>query len=142
MKLSTKSRYAISALIEVAMQQEDGPVRLSDLATSHCISLSYAEQLFNLLRRHDLVRGTRGPGGGFTLTRPPEQISIADIVRAVYDEDAAAGRVHDMDHTPTSLWRRLDHRIDNFLEELTLADALEPLGTSDKQIGDSAPLTV
>ncbi len=140
MKLSTKSRYAVSALIEIAMQQEHGPVPLSDLAASHCISLSYAEQLFSLLRRNELVRGTRGPGGGFTLTRAPEQITIAEIVRAVYDEDAAVGRVRDTDHTPTSLWRMLDHRIDKFLEKLTLADALEPLEAPDKRIGDSAPL--
>ena len=127
MKLSTKSRYAISALIEIGMQDSFGPVPLSDLAASHGISLSYAEQLFSALRRKELVRGTRGPGGGFSLARPPEQITIAEIVRAIYGQDSSSGRTSDENHLPTRLWIKLDQRIDCFLDRLTLADALEPL---------------
>jgi Rrf2 family iron-sulfur cluster assembly transcriptional regulator len=131
MKLSTKSRYAISALIEIGMQGSLGPVPLSDLAASHGISLSYAEQLFSALRRQELVRGTRGPGGGFSLARPPEEITIAEIVRAIYGQDASTGRTASENHIPTRLWKLLDRRIDCFLERLTLADALEPLAEND-----------
>jgi Rrf2 family iron-sulfur cluster assembly transcriptional regulator len=140
-KLSTKSQYAISALIEIAIQDAHGPVPLSDLATNHKISLSYAEQLFAALRRNQLVRGTRGPGGGFRLTRAPEEITIAEIARAVYEDDGksrdelesktAAG------NTASNLWRLLDRRIDEFLSGLTLADALAPLSDVQDAADDS-----
>jgi Rrf2 family iron-sulfur cluster assembly transcriptional regulator len=140
-KLSTKSRYAISALIEIAMQDEHGPVPLSDLATNHRISLSYAEQLFAALRRRELVRGTRGPGGGFRLTRAPEEITIAEIARAVYDGDDNMGTRGEAQtstsHMASYLWRMLDRRIDDFLNDLTLADALAPLADAHDPSDDS-----
>lgn len=126
MKLSTKGRYAVSALIEIALHADKGPVTLSDLATNQNISLSYAEQLFAALRKRGLVKGTRGPGGGFALTRAPHEISIAEVIGAVYEDDHSTSPVHPESdqHLPTTLWKKLDQRIDSFLEDITLADAL------------------
>lgn len=130
MKISTKGRYAVNALIEIALNEQKGPVTLSDLAAMQGISLSYAEQLFASLRKQGLVKGTRGPGGGFKLARHPEEISIAEIIRAVYDTDAgnwtkaatSAGK------RAASYWEQLDSKIDSFLQDITLRDAI---GSSD-----------
>jgi Rrf2 family iron-sulfur cluster assembly transcriptional regulator len=136
MKISTKGRYAVNALIEIALNEQKGPVTLSDLAAMQGISLSYAEQLFASLRKQGLVKGTRGPGGGFKLARHPEEISIAEIIRAVYDSDAgnwteaatSAGK------RAASYWEQLDNKIDSFLEDITLKDAIGTGGsTSSKQ---------
>ena len=126
MKISTKGRYAVSALIEIVLGNEKGPVTLSDLAAMQGISLSYAEQLFAGLRKQNLVKGTRGPGGGFTLARAPEDISIADIIRAVYDNGAEnAGIVaNNNGQRSATCWNNIDNRIDSFLETITLADAI------------------
>lgn len=126
MKISTKGRYAVNALIEIALNEQKGPVTLSDLAAMQGISLSYAEQLFASLRKQGLVKGTRGPGGGFKLARHPEEISIAEIIRAVYDGDGhnwtepatSAGK------RAASYWEQLDNKIDSFLEDITLRDAI------------------
>lgn len=128
MKISTKGRYAVSALIEIVLGNEKGPVTLSDLAAMQGISLSYAEQLFAGLRKQNLVKGTRGPGGGFTLARAAEDISIADIIRAVYDNDAMNTGTSSSDDGIRSArcWKNLDHRIDDFLETITLADVIGP----------------
>lgn len=128
MKISTKGRYAVSALIEIVLGSEKGPVTLSDLAAMQGISLSYAEQLFAGLRKQNLVKGTRGPGGGFTLARAPEEITIAEIIRAVYDNDADNTGVEadNGGQRAATCWKKLDHRIDVFLETITLADAIGP----------------
>lgn len=128
MKISTKGRYAVSALIEIVLGNEKGPVTLSDLAAMQGISLSYAEQLFAGLRKQNLVKGTRGPGGGFTLARAPEEISIADIIRAVYDNDAENTGIvaSDDGQRSATCWEKLDSRIDTFLETITLADVIGP----------------
>lgn len=86
MRLSTKGRFAVTAMIDVALRQHTGPVSLSDIASRHQISLSYLEQLFAKLRQSGLVESTRGPGGGYTCTRAAEDISVADIILSVESE--------------------------------------------------------
>lgn len=139
MKISTKGRYAVSALIEIALSKNKGPVTLSDLAAMQGISLSYAEQLFAGLRNQKLVKGTRGPGGGFILARAPEEITIAEIIRAVYDNDATNNGIttNNGGQRSATCWQRLDHRIDSFLEKITLADAIgsESFESSSRSFG-------
>ena len=83
MRLSTKSRFAVNAMIDLALRESSGPVALASIAARQGISLSYLEQLFARLRRQAIVDSTRGPGGGYTLARSAEQISVADIVSAI-----------------------------------------------------------
>ena len=82
MRLTTKGRFAVTAMIDLALRQHMGPVTLAGIAERQKISLSYLEQLFGKLRRHSLVASVRGPGGGYCLARPMEQMSVADIIRA------------------------------------------------------------
>ena len=83
MRLSTKGRYAVTAMMDIALHQRVGPVTLADISQCQGISLSYLEQLFAALRGKKLVRGVRGPGGGYYLGKPSDEISIADIICAV-----------------------------------------------------------
>ena len=83
MRLSTKSRFAVTAMIDIALRENAGPVSLADIGGRHQISLSYLEQLFSKLRRRGLVESTRGPGGGYSLGRAGEAITVADIIGAV-----------------------------------------------------------
>ena len=83
MKLTTKGRYAVTAMLDLAIHQSRRPVTLQDIATNQEISLSYLEQLFARLRRANLVKGTRGPGGGYRLAKEMDQISVAAIITAV-----------------------------------------------------------
>jgi Rrf2 family iron-sulfur cluster assembly transcriptional regulator len=136
MKISTKGRYAVSALIEIALNQDKGPVTLSELASMQGISLSYAEQLFASLRKQGLVKGTRGPGGGFKLARQADEITIGEIIRAVYQNEAAnwVEPANSTGERAASYWERLDNKIDSFLEKITLQDAIgmeEPIGSSE-----------
>lgn len=94
MRMSTKGRFAVNAMIDLALRERRGPVALSAIAARQQVSLSYLEQLFSRLRRDGLVVSTRGPGGGYTLGRTADAISVADIVTAVEDdseETATAG---------------------------------------------------
>ncbi|WJW76020.1 Rrf2 family transcriptional regulator [Thiohalobacter sp. IOR34] len=130
MKLSTKGRYAITALIELALHHKQGPVTLADISVEQSISVSYLEQLFAQLRKHGLVTGLRGPGGGYCLRRPPSEISVAEILRAVDESIASAA------HTPAAedssgerppslrLWDKLSHRIYDYLDSISLADVV------------------
>lgn len=86
MRLSTKSRFAITAMIDVALRANATPVPLSDIAARHHISLSYLEQVFSKLRQHGLVESTRGPGGGYALGQRADKVTVADIIGAVEDE--------------------------------------------------------
>lgn len=83
MKLSTKGRYAVTAMMDIALHDKVGPVTLADISQCQGISLSYLEQLFSKLRRSGLVKGVRGPGGGYTLAKPASEISVADIIDSV-----------------------------------------------------------
>ena len=83
MRLTTKGRFAVTAMIDVAMNNGNGPVTLAGVSARQKISLSYLEQLFGKLRRHGLVESVRGPGGGYNLARPATSLSVADIILAV-----------------------------------------------------------
>ena len=89
MRLTTKGRFAVTAMIDLAMRQHQGPVTLAGISQRQKISLSYLEQLFGKLRRHELVESTRGPGGGYSLARSMKDVTVADIMRLL--SDAAGG---------------------------------------------------
>ncbi len=130
-KLTTKGRYAVTAMVDLAAHAGDRPVALAEIAARQCISLSYLEQLFAKLRRAGLVRSTRGPGGGYRLRHPATETRIADIVRAVDDpiecdtEIPAACRDDVTRHLTSTLWQALNAHIRNYLGVVSLADVLE-----------------
>ena len=94
MRLTTKGRYAVTAMLDLALNHEQGPIRLAGISDRQGISLSYLEQLFALLRRRELVRSVRGPGGGYHLGRHASTISVADVIAAVNeDTDTTAAAV-------------------------------------------------
>lgn len=131
MKLSTKGRYAVTAMMDLAIHDQDGPVTLADISSCQGISLSYLEQLFSKLRKHHLVEGVRGPGGGYRLGKPASQISIAQIITAV-DENIDATRCrgnedcHGGEKCLThELWTDLSDRLYSFLDDLTLSNFID-----------------
>lgn len=131
MRLSTKSRYAITAMLNLAMNGTSGPVTLADISENQGISLSYLEQLFAALRAKGLVRGVRGPGGGYYLGREANGITIADVICAV-DEWVEYTRSHprhgssDIQHLTTrSLWEDLSDQIFDFLAGISLQDLVD-----------------
>ena len=132
MKLTTKGRFAVTAMIDVALYQNDGPVSLSEVADRNAISLSYLEQLFRRLRQRNLVSSTRGPGGGYRLARDSSEISIADIVLGV-DEPVDAtncGHRHhcggqDQPCMTHELWSTLTKKIVDYLASVSVADLVD-----------------
>ena len=128
MKLSTKGRYAVTAMMDLAIHDRDGPVTLADISNCQGISLSYLEQLFAKLRQSDLVEGVRGPGGGYRLGKPANQISVADIVVAV-DESLDNTRCKGNENCDNGerclthkLWNDLSERLYEFLDGITLSE--------------------
>ena len=128
MRLSSKSRYAVMAMMDLALHERSGPVTLTDIAESQGISLSYLEQLFSKLRKFGLVEGMRGPGGGYRLARPANDITIAEVI-AGGDEQAKTISAPGVEETGYAepyltheLWMDLSQRIFDFLDEMTLAD--------------------
>jgi len=128
MRLTTKGRFAVTAMVDLAMRQNRGPVTLAAISERQHISLSYLEQLFGKLRRHQLVSSVRGPGGGYNLAQPPQGISVADIVSAVdepMDATQCAGKenCHDDKRCMThDLWATLNEKMHEYLASVTLAD--------------------
>jgi len=128
MKLTTKGRYAVTAMLDLALHYEKGAVTLADIARRQGISLSYLEQLFAKLRRSGLVDSIRGPGGGYNLAMEPAKISVAEIVIAI-NENIDARRCggekncHGDEMCLThQLWEDLSQRIHEFLHGISLAD--------------------
>ena len=128
MRLTTKGRYAVTAMLDLAMHRAQGPVSLADISQRQAISLSYLEQLFAKLRRVSLVSSVRGPGGGYELQRGSEVIFIAEIIDAV-NESVDTTRCHgagDCQDGETCLthylWEDLSEQIHSFLEGISLAD--------------------
>lgn len=130
MKLSTKGRYAVIAMIELALHNRKGLLPLAELSLSQDISISYLEQLFARLRGDELVAGVRGPRGGYRLARPPHEISIADIVKAVDDKASPAKQAglgnggETKQRDAYTSWITLSGKIHDFLDGITLADAI------------------
>ncbi len=126
MKLSTKGRYAVTAMMDLALHDRQGPVTLADISQTQGISLSYLEQLFAKLRKAGLVEGVRGPGGGYRLAKAPSQITVAKIITAV-DESVdvtrcgGEGDCQDGERCLThELWNELSERLYSFLDGITL----------------------
>ncbi|MBI3897818.1 MAG: Rrf2 family transcriptional regulator [Gammaproteobacteria bacterium] len=126
MRMSTKAQSAVTATLSLALHYKDGPLNVADLSEEQGISVSYLEQLFAYLRRGGLVQGVRGPGGGYILTRPASDISLADIVEAVDGADEAAPRRSlGQDHSPTAeMWGDLSKVFHGFLKGITLEDVV------------------
>ncbi len=128
MRLTTKGRFAVTAMIDIAMNSTNGPATLAGVSERQKISLSYLEQLFGKLRRHGLVESVRGPGGGYHLARAADTVSVADIILAVdepIDATQCGGRenCHDDRRCMThELWAGLNAHIFSFLQSVTLAE--------------------
>ncbi|MFZ1246131.1 MAG: Fe-S cluster assembly transcriptional regulator IscR [Azonexus sp.] len=131
MRLTTKGRFAVTAMMDLALRGEDGPVALASISERQKISLSYLEQLFGKLRRYKLVDSVRGPGGGYCIARPVSQVAVADIIRAVdeqLDATQCGGRenCHDEHRCMThDLWSTLNTKMYDYLASVTLADLVE-----------------
>jgi len=131
LKLTSKGRYAVTAILDLAFHSTSGPVTLSDISKRQDISLSYLEQLFTRLRKQALVRSTRGPGGGYSLNRPANEIAVAEVVSAVDEivdttRCSGANNCHDGQQCLAhELWDDLSQQIYGFLDEISLQDLME-----------------
>ncbi len=136
MRLTTKGRFAVTAMIDLALRQQSGPVTLSAISQRQNISLSYLEQLFGKLRRHELVDSVRGPGGGYSLARLARTITVADIIFAVDEpldatscggkEDCNVGRTGNTGKCMThELWTTLNHKMVEYLDSVSLQDLVD-----------------
>ena len=131
MRLTTKGRYAVTAVLDLAIHHDQGPVTLADIARRQGISLSYLEQLFAQLRKRGLVQSSRGPGGGYRLGRPAPDIAVVDVISAV-DESVDATRCGGMENCQGDarclthdLWHDLSKQIHDFLGGIDLAQLVE-----------------
>jgi len=128
MRLTTKGRYAVTAMMDLAIHEVSGPVTLNDIASSQNISLSYLEQLFASLRKAGLVKGLRGPGGGYRLAAPASKISVADIITAVDEkvDVTRCGGLGDCNEGEPclthELWLDLSKQLYDFLDKMKLGE--------------------
>jgi Rrf2 family iron-sulfur cluster assembly transcriptional regulator len=147
MRLTTRGRFAVTAMIDLGLRQHNGPVALAAISDRQKISLSYLEQLFGKLRRHALVESTRGPGGGYTLARSPGDVTVAEIIAAVdepLDATQCAGKENcddDQRCMTHELWAQLNKRMIEYLESVTLNDLVEQQRARPVQSA-SAPISV
>ena len=133
MKLGSRGRYAVMAVVDLASYEQDGPVSLSDIAERQRISLSYLEQLFARLRKAEVVQSVRGPGGGYLLKRDADTTSVSEIIIAV-DEPIQTTRCGEMGGKPCTgrlercathdLWRELRLHIVDFLGKVSVRDVM------------------
>lgn len=145
MRLTSKGRYAVTAMLDVALHSHQGPVPLADISERQGISLSYLEQLFSRLRKHQLVASVRGPGGGYLLGQSAATISVGTVIMAVDEsvdatkcqgKEGCQGGERCLTHT---LWRDLSDRISSFLNNITLAELVnnqEIIEVADRQTAD------
>jgi len=130
-KLTSKGRYAVTAMLDLAFHSEAGPVTLAHISRRQDISLSYLEQLFTRLRKHRLVCSTRGPGGGYSLARAADEIAVSEVVAAVDEvvdttRCSGASNCHDGQQCLThELWDELSHQIFEFLNDISLKDLMD-----------------
>ena len=131
MRLTTKGRFAVTAMVDLALRDSTGPVTLAEISTRQKISLSYLEQLFGKLRRRGLVDSVRGPGGGYRLGKATVGITVAEIILAVdepIDATQCAGKENCRDEQKClthDLWATLNERIFDYLEAVTLRELVE-----------------
>ena len=140
MRLTTKGRYAVTAVLDLALHQDKGPVSLSAISERQGISLSYLEQLFAKLRRNNIVSSVRGPGGGYKLASETDNISISDIILAVdesckvvdcSDSEGCHGDYQCLTH---DLWQELSTEIRTFLDGITLSEIMSQETVHDVKI--------
>lgn len=142
MRLTTKGRFAVTAMLDLALRGNKGPVTLAGISERRDISLSYLEQLFSRLRRNELVESVRGPGGGYYLARKLDEVSVADIIRAVdepIDATQCGGKENCRDEQKCithDLWQSLNEHIFDYLRSVTLAQLVA------KQQADGADVKV
>jgi Rrf2 family iron-sulfur cluster assembly transcriptional regulator len=131
MRLTTKGRYAVTAMLDLALHHEKGPINLADISHRQGISLSYLEQLFSRLRRQGLVASSRGPGGGYLLGRDAGQITVSEVIDAVdetVDATRCGGQRNCQGHERClthDLWEELSAHITGFLGGISLADLVQ-----------------
>jgi Rrf2 family iron-sulfur cluster assembly transcriptional regulator len=136
MRLTTKGRFAVTAMIDLALRQGQGPVTLAGISARQEISLSYLEQLFGKLRRHEIVESVRGPGGGYNLARRAEEVTVADIIIAVdepIDATQCGGKENchgsDQQHGARcmthDLWATLNEKMVDYLDSVSLKDLVD-----------------
>ena len=126
MKLSAKEQHALKAMINLALIDKNKPRTLIELSRHHGISLSYLEQLFALLRKGNLVKGVRGPGGGYTLSMKANDINIAQILSAIN----VSNRQHSPDRLDEVIWKKFSDKLFSYLSTITL-DSLIDLGVNE-----------
>ena len=130
MRLTTKGRFAVTAMVDLSMRQQRGPVTLAAISERQHISLSYLEQLFGKLRRAKIVNSVRGPGGGYNLARPAAAITVAEIIGAVdepIDATQCGGKENCNDDkrcVTHDLWATLNEKMNDYLSSVSLADVL------------------
>ena len=146
MRLTTKGRFAVTAMMDLALRGQDGPVALAGVSERQKISLSYLEQLFGKLRRDKLVDSVRGPGGGYCIARPFDKVTVADIIRAVdepLDATQCGGRENCLDDQRCmthDLWSSLNARMYDYLTSVTLADLV--VRQREKEAKSSTPAII
>jgi len=146
MRLTTKGRYAVTAMLDLALHADAGPVSLSEIAKRQEISLSYLEQLFVKLRRAELVNSSRGPGGGYSLTDESSNVSVASIIDAVdesLDVTSCSGKSDCLEGSTClthHLWNDLTLRIHAFLDGVSLGDLVKRRETQSVHSRQSANL--
>jgi Rrf2 family iron-sulfur cluster assembly transcriptional regulator len=142
MKVTTRSSYTVRALLDLAQHSENGtPVRLSDISEREGISHAYLEQLFNRLKKVDVVQGRKGPGGGYVLAKDPEYILMGEVIRAVEGEEKLFLCTEDHEVgtgcrryprcTTHALWERLSGKMHDYLNSISLADMLKEAESFD-----------
>lgn len=147
MRLTTKGRFAVTAMIDLGLRQESGPVTLAAISQRQQISLSYLEQLFGKLRRNELVESTRGPGGGYTLARAAKEITVAQIITSV-DEPLDATHCGGKENCQGvgercmthDLWTSLNARMVEFLDSITLQKLVDDQLAKGLEVEDKPSL--
>lgn len=137
MRLTTKGRYAVTAMLDLALHHGNGPITLADIAQRQGISLSYLEQLFSRLRKRSLVSSVRGPGGGYSLAREASDIFVAEVITAV-DENVDTTRCHGAHNCQNNqrclthdLWQDLSTRIYDYLNGISLQELMNRSGVKE-----------
>jgi len=140
MRLTTKGRFAVTAMLDLALRNKQAPVTLAGIGVRQSISLSYLEQLFGKLRRHALVESVRGPGGGYRLARPSDKVSVADIILAV-DEPLDATQCGGMENCQEekrcmthNLWATLNDKLYDYLNSVSLQDLVDEQLAKDSNV--------
>jgi Rrf2 family iron-sulfur cluster assembly transcriptional regulator len=145
MRLTTKGRFAVTAMIDLALNQRNDPITLAEISERQSISLSYLEQLFGKLRRHHIVESVRGPGGGYNLGRSADKITVADIIIAVdepIDATQCGGKENCLGHEQGGgsrcmthdLWTSLNARMLEFLDSVSLQDLTDQQHSAQQKV--------